>query len=249
MKNNIYLVCCCLLSVVLLLSSCFKVVPDTTTAPSVEQPTTSAPVTESPPVTPPTPTTPAPSPTETAITSDDSWGEWGPLKWPEEFKATSGARLDFIKKEEITVGGKTAIIYYLMAVGLPKDKVYHLWVKSLSNPTPTELTYELQIDDSGYVKDGQGRFQAGIQAPVKGEGMEFALMTVDKTTGTIGKVIAYPIESKQGPYRLWVELRSKKGDLFSIYGEGFSSNEEVTYTSVSENEKASGKVKADDKGL
>lgn len=81
MKNKIYPVCFCLLSVVLLLSSCFKVVPDASTTPVVEQPTTSpsppspSPITApqatvtpettlSTPVTIPT-TTPAPIPPST----------------------------------------------------------------------------------------------------------------------------------------------------------------------------------------
>ena len=56
MKNKFYVVVVCLLAVVLLLSSCFRVVPDTSTTPAAEQPTET---TVSTPVTTPT-TTPAP---------------------------------------------------------------------------------------------------------------------------------------------------------------------------------------------
>jgi hypothetical protein len=251
MKKAILSFLPCLLCSVLLLSSCFKVVPDTSTAPATEPPHTSTLVTDSPPTTKTTPAqiiTPAPSSEAVATTSNDSWGQWGPLKWPEEFKPTAGAYLEFIKKEEKTIDGKPAIIYYLTAVGLPKDTVYQLWVKSLSNQTPTAIVTEAKIDDSGYVMIGGERFNLGIQAPVKGEAMELGLMTVDKNGGALGKIIPFPIESKQGNYRLWVELRSKNGDLFVIYGEGFEPNKEMSFVSTSDGEVAKGTIKANDKG-
>ncbi len=153
-----------------------------------------------------------------------------------------------MKQGETTVSGSPAIVYYLVAYGLSKDVPYHLWTKTLSNPTPGEITVELKIDQSGYVVAGDKRIELRILATVKGEATEFALMTLDKAGGAIGKVIPNPIEAKQAPYRLWVELGSKTRTLFFIYGEGFEPNEGLRDTSSSEGEVAGGVVRADDHG-
>ncbi len=240
MKRISLLVSVCLLTATLILSSCSQSTPEP--PPGNETGATQA----SPP---PSKTTPAPVQSLTpTVTSDDNWGLWGPVKWSEEYRTTKGASLSFIKKEDTTINGKSVIIYFISATGLPSDKVYHLWLKSLASANATEIVPETRIDSSGYIMKGESRFQLGVQAPAKGEAMEFALMTEDKTAGAFGKIIPYPIESKQGPYRMWVELRSKKGDLFVIYSEGFEPNEEVSFTSSSEGEVAKGKIKATDKG-
>ena len=167
------------------------------------------------------------------------------MKWPEEFTVTSGARLDFIG--EVATGGATVSGYSVAAVGLPRDRGYLLWLKSLSVPTPKEVA-DVAIDDAGYVASGGRPIQLNFGSSAKGEAFEIALMTADKTTGVIGKVVPYPIESKQNQYRLWVEILSKERTMFAIYGEGFEPNEEVSDISTSLWEVARGTSRADAKG-
>ena len=249
MKKSLWLVFVSLLIASLASVSC--------TQNTREVPTSSTPVTESTtipaiptgPLTSSTsPLTPATSSTAVSLISDDTWGHWGLNSWPDEYKVTSGASLDFIEKEKTTTNGSPAIIYYVSASGLPVDQVYHIWIKSLLNTIPTELSYSMKIDESGYLETSEGRFQLGFLAPAKGESMELALMTSDKTGGAFGKIIPYPIESQMGPYRLWAELYTKTGDMFRIYGEGFLPEEEIEFTSTSEGETAKGKINTDDNG-
>jgi hypothetical protein len=169
------------------------------------------------------------------------------VKWPEEFRVTSGARLDFISEGQVVTGGTTGAGYSVAAVGLPRDRTYRLWLKSLSIPTPKELT-DATIDDSGYVAAGGKPIQLSFGSPAKGEAFEIALMTADKTSGAIGKVIPFPLESRQGHYRLWVEVLSKEKTVFAIYGEGFEPDEETIDVSASEGEVLRCNSKADDSG-
>ena len=134
--------------------------------------------------------------------------------------------------------GTPAIIFNLVAVGLPKDKVYQVWVQPSAQDAPTQLPYEFSIGDGGYVvqKGSSAPFSFGLYGFARGEAEVLALMTADKSYIAFGKTVIYPIEAKQGSSRIWVELRSPTGTIFIIYGEGFEPGEELEATSTFDGE-------------
>ena len=177
-----------------------------------------------------------------------NWGKWGFPLFPPEFKATPGLSLFFHQTK------KDVFQYGLVAVGLPADKTYRLWQKKLdaSQPTrfPPELGIKIVSDNTGYVisrADGNV-FLIATATFLKGEALQIALTSEDKTIVAFAKTIPNPIESIRGPYRTWVELGSAGGDGFIIWGEGFEPNEEIAATSISEGEIRRSKVQADSEG-
>jgi len=130
-----------------------------------------------------------------------NWGKWGFPLFPPEFKATPGLSLFFHQTK------KDVFQYGLVAVGLPADKTYRLWQKKLdaSQPTrfPPELGIKIVSDNTGYVisrADGNV-FLIATATFLKGEALQIALTSEDKTVVAFAKTIPNPIESIQGPYR------------------------------------------------
>jgi len=90
------------------------------------------------------------------VTPDDRWA-CRSYQMAEEYKPPLELASNLPKKR------KTQLMetrYYLLSRGIrpASDKIYRLWVKSLSNPTPTELTFEMKIDSSGYVLSAKAAF-------------------------------------------------------------------------------------------
>jgi hypothetical protein len=168
------------------------------------------------------------------------WGKWGFPAWGPEYKATTNKTgLLFYKNGLLTMGAR-----------LPQDKVYYIWQKKLSAAEPIRFPTELIINEKGalrtYTEEKLVAFETGGFA--KGEALQIALMSEDKTIMIFAKEMPYPIENKQGDYRIWVELASAGGDTFIIWGEGFEPDEEISTTSSSDGEVIKSKVKVNSKG-
>jgi hypothetical protein len=138
----------------------------------------------------------------------------------------------------------------LLPIGFPedKDKVYYIWQKKLDKAEPIRTTTELIIDGA-LVTRTEGKVVT--ISPVdyaRGEAFQFALVSEDQTIMVFYKDIPYPIENKQGDYRIWVELASTEGDAFIIWGEGFEPDEEIDTTSTSDGEVIKSKIKVDSDG-
>ncbi len=189
--------------------------------------------------------------TAASVSAGSEWVEWGFPIWGDDYKETPGARVHFVKKDEIIKDGEPFAIYYAVADGLPPDKVYYLWTKKIWEKEPSKiLPTEIIIGDKGYLFPGQKKIPLtfATRGYVKGEAMEVALMNENKSLIAFGKIIPHPIETRQGNLRMWVELASAKGDMFIIWGEGFEPDEEIGTTSSSSGEVLKSKLKANAEG-
>lgn len=140
----------------------------------------------------------------------------------------------------------------LIPIGFPKDKdkVYYLWQKKLDKVEPIRSPTELIINEDGVLvirADGKVVSVHTVDF-ARGEALQVALMSEDKTIMVFYKDIPYPIENKQGDYRIWVELWSPEGDTFIIWGEGFEPDEEIDTTSTSDGEVIKSKTKVNSDG-
>jgi len=221
----------------LLLTSCTPTgtpTPLTTTEPAITTPT---PTLTPTPTSTATPTaTPTPTSTPVSTATADDWGSWGRPIWPPEYEATPGAWLLFFNGT-------------LLAHGLPKDKVYYLWQCKLDTG-PVRNPLKLSIDSTGMVvrREDQKAESFSFGDFARGEALQFALISEDKSVTVFYKDIPYPLEARVGSYHIWVELWSPKGDQFIIWGEGFGSDEEIRTISTSYDGVVESKVKADSKG-
>jgi hypothetical protein len=174
------------------------------------------------------------------------WGKWGGSVWPEEFRAAPGMSLEFHQSD------KTVYRYALVTTGLPEDKTYRLWQQQFTTRQPSLMASDLSIKivDSdkkiGFVAGRTNESPVLLDATgyVKGEVLKVALVSEDKTVAAHAKIIPFPIESIEGPYRIWVELGMADGNGFTIYGEGFEEGEELVAVSTSEEEVIQSRIKA-----
>jgi hypothetical protein len=199
--------------------------------------------------------TQTPSATTTPPTSAPSvstWTWWGPATFGKDYPATPGTMVTFADmKQTTTPEGKPAINLRPVAVGLPEDKVYYLWKKSLGQSSPTQLSpHEMSVTSDGSIipKGSMTPISISFHSLAKGEAIVIALMTEDKSVVAYGKVIPYPIIANQGNSRIWVELMASTGEFFTVYGAGFEPNEELEITSNSAGEVAKFKSKTDANG-
>ena len=159
---------------------------------------------------------------------------WGFPIWGPDFEATSGCSLNFYKDG-------------LLWMGLPTDKVYHLWQKKLDEVEPIQYQMELSLQGEvgGALVSRETEQVVLIKAGTfaKGEAWQLALISEDKTIMAFVKEMPDPIESRQGDYRIWVELASPDGDRFIIWGEGFEPDKELDTTSTSDGELMKSKTK------
>jgi len=146
--------------------------------------------------------------------------------------------------------GKPFISYNLLVEGLPQDKVYDCWIKTIRTGKPTKpVSTGLKIDTSGYVTTESEKLGLALLDYAKGEAMEVLLMTEDKTITGYGIVIPYPIEARLGQCHVWVQCLTANKDTFVIWGEGFEPNEDIDVTGNSEGEILKFTQKADSNGL
>lgn len=172
---------------------------------------------------------------------------WGFIAWGTEYKETPGTKVILVKKDEGTKDGKHFINYNMIATGLPKDKVYYLWEKALADAAPSRL-FEVKINDEGYVCLGTQPISFLASGFAKGEALEVALMTEDKSIIAYGKRFPYPIGSKTDSCRIWVQLLSTKGTAFVIWGDGFEPDEVIEATSTSNGEVLESKIEVGSDG-
>jgi hypothetical protein len=158
--------------------------------------------------------------------------------------AAPGVVLTLEELRRRTRGAKQLVDYRLVVSGLPKDKTFKLWSKSLDRP-PDFAFLTVYHDSSGdLVFEGGGeRFKEvkiSLSDFAKGEPIEYALISTDQAIQAYTRVVLFPIEAKDGPCVLSVQLGSRRGDVFLVMGQGFEPEGEVTIKSHSEGEVVSG---------
>jgi len=168
----------------------------------------------------------------------------GPPAW-EIRNATPGIGLTLQELGRWTKGPKHGVDYRLVVSGLPKDKRFKLWQKNLGRE-PEFAFLTVYLDGSGDLvfEGAERRFKEvtlSLYDFAKGEPMEYALISTDQTMRTFARVVLFPIEVKDGPCLLSVQLGSREGDLFLVMGEGFEPEGEVATESQSNGEVLKGR--------
>lgn len=148
------------------------------------------------------------------------------LVWGPEY-ATQGMEFTLLESDRYLDQNKTFFTYKLTTVGLPKDRIYTLWLLPLGSDTPVSKG-EFQVNDAGTLisVETQEPFESvNLSDFAKGQALKVALMTADKSIMVFAKVIPIPIEATDNRCHLSVELLSFDGNNFEIAGEGFGSKE------------------------
>lgn len=133
-------------------------------------------------------------------------------------------------KRTALITGSTMLLYSPAAGGLPPGRTVTLWLRRFDGTTLEIRTAEVNSAGTVALPD------IALTGYVKGEPLEVAIMSADKTVKAFAKVTPFPIESTQGRCRLWLELASGDGMSFIARVEGFEPNEEVTVISQSDGE-------------
>ena len=163
-----------------------------------------------------------------------------PPAW-ERQKATPGVVLTLQELRRWTRGSKQGADYRLVVSGLPKDKVFKLWVRNLGRE-PEFAFFTVYVDSGGDVvfegpNERVKQVSVSLSDFAKGEPIEYALISTDQTIRAFTPlVVLFPIEAKDGQCHLSVQLGSRRGDLFLVIGQGFEPEGEVTTESRSNGE-------------
>lgn len=175
------------------------------------------------------------------------------INWDETGPSARG-KIHLEELDQTTVQNMKAVVYKIRVSGLRPGERFSLWGKKLNAmPVP--------VSRVGLYPDEQGRLIARIPPPeiampsgssinlegqgkefvfkaagfARGEPFELSLLDSERNVRAFIRVVPFPIVSAgDGPCRLWVELASPAGDLFSILGNGFNPSEEVRTVSQSE---------------
>jgi len=167
---------------------------------------------------------------------------------PWEFQnATPGVVLTLQELRRWTKDSKQGADYRVVVSGLPKDKIFKLWQKNLGRE-PEFVFLTVYLDDSGDLvfEAPNKKFRqvsVSLSGLAKGEPVEYALISTDQTVRAFTRVILFPIESKDGPCLLSMQLGSPRGDLFLVIGQGFEPDGEATTESRSDVEVLRNKVR------
>ena len=123
-------------------------------------------------------------------------------------------------------------------------------MKNVGNK-PSQFPGEWSINDAGYVVNSgsqTSRMAVSTFKFARGEPLEVAMISRDKTITAFGKIFPHPIESRRNGYHLWIEVGSRQNDMFIVWGEGFEPDEEVDAVSFSDSEAGKFRNRANDKG-
>lgn len=176
-----------------------------------------------------------------------------PMKWGPP-NAALGATFTLEEMERKVINGQTAIVYRLKTSGLPEGRIFTLLSKPLDSK-PTRVTdqrfyatqtgkllaqgptVEMTTVSGSPPIDIQGidrEFLLTVAGFAKAEPLRLALIDMERTITVFAKTIPFPIETtNKERCRLWLELGSRKGDVFAVFGEGFKPDEEISTVSKS----------------
>jgi hypothetical protein len=172
-----------------------------------------------------------------------------PQQWGMRY-TTPGVLISFRESIRTKIGSSTQLDYLLFGNGAHTDKRFNLWLKSLKYPKPIQpVPSEFHIDAMGKIVDSSGR-EARITVGdfKRGEWVEVGLIATDSTVKAFTKIVPFPIEAKDKSCRVWAELVDPDGKIFTVSGEGFPANAELSTASRSEGEAMSETVKTGDAG-
>lgn len=151
---------------------------------------------------------------------------WGP-----EY-STPGASLAITEVGRGPTADGMGVTYALAATGLSTNQTYALSIKNFLDE-PAIPKGNFRVDATGHLleagKGGQplGNFTMGKYA--KGQPFYIELKSADQRVKAFAKAVPFPIEATDGNgCRLSVELASRSGNVFNIFGEGYEPNEELT---------------------
>lgn len=189
-------------------------------------------------------TAPADNPATCATICLHSLPDWWRLA-----QATPSAALLVHETNRVQMEGKTAVRIGFEMRGVPPDKRYEFWTSSADGLTVK--IWDLAADPTGRLawlrKDGSfgpqfNDLRMTLPGFVRGERMEFALVSTDRTIRTFAKFIPFPIEARQGRCHISLELLTPT--TFLLHGEGFEPGEEVVGISRSDGEVIEDKLTA-----
>ena len=134
--------------------------------------------------------------------------------------------------------GSTGVVIGFEASGYKEDEQYEFWLG-------TNKIADLRVGPSGQLtavnSDGSfgpslAKFEVVLGGFTKGEAVNAALVSSDRSYKAFARLIPFSLEARQGRCRLWLELLNSENNLFVAQAEGFQPGERVRWISQSDGE-------------
>lgn len=185
-----------------------------------------------------------------------------PFQWDQLAQNHNTASLKLIELSRERRGAFTVVTYRVEAVGFPVGKPLELWMKNIIRSEEAKYgtvvvdeqgTVRWQSTDTGAPVGLVGLIAKGVHAAtdsLRGKEViiahgqdliaqrhDWALFEKESGQVAVAKVIPFSLVAEgPGGCRLSVELWSPNGMFFQITAEGFQANEDLTFTSQSDEE-------------
>jgi hypothetical protein len=155
----------------------------------------------------------------------------------EKLSNTPGMSLAYAEKSRGIEQDLEMVHYALKTDGFPRDQRYALYGQWM-NGQSTEMTRDLRLDESGYVRDSKGEeFTLALGRMFPGEYATFSLVSKDGSSKAFVEITPFPIQAEgKGGCRLFVRPMEVSGHAFLITGSGFQPNKKLKTFSTSVNE-------------
>src|SRR5664279_5703546 len=112
-----------------------------------------------------------------------------------KMSSTPGMRLTLEEKSRDKEQGFEMVHYALKTDGFPRDQKYALYGRWMDGRS-TEVTREVRIDESGYVRDAKGeQFTLSLGSMFPGEYVTFALVSGDGASKAFIEITVFPIQA------------------------------------------------------
>ncbi len=176
-------------------------------------------------------------------------------------RSTHGASLRLIPLGRVKQAGVNEYDYRVVASGFPRGRVYRLWYARLGSPAEL-LCGALVADSTGALvpSDSAATFERTLCPPldslelgasdyIPGEPYRVGAISTDDSVRTIATAFPHPIEGRDGPYRLLLEMNSDDRRSFTLWGAGFPPNANLRTRITSGGESHEGPAFADEHGV
>ena len=165
--------------------------------------------------------------------------------------STPGGQLLLTELRREKGQASTTIVYQVAAPGAALDQSYTLWAFSNGSLQPSMIGRYKVIQAGRLVSLSSNtpleEFRSDLYS--RGSALGVALISDDQKVRLFTRVTPFPIEtSDSNGCHVWVELATRSGTSFMIWGEGFEPKELIKGTSLSEGEFMNLNLVADEHG-